>query len=302
MQKLSSLDLVEALQLAQAVARLHDRGLLTSLSQPRTAEELAKKHRVDVVILRGTLDYIAARTNLVRKQGDRFVATRHYDAASKFLLDVYALAYGGPGVDRRRLARAFKSASPSGALPAIIRQLGFNHVLDLGCGSGSLLVALARDDPHFVGWGIELDPAMCKVARANVRTARVAGRVKIFRGDAMRPKIRAGVQAVVASQLANEMFGSGTARVIAWLRRVRRAFPDRPLLIADYYGRLGTGRRTGRETLLHDFIQLISGQGVPPADRKEWQRLYDAAGCRLVHVIEDTHTTLFVHLVVLSAA
>ena len=177
MQKLSSLDLVEALQLARAVAALHDRGILDSL--PLLPSDDAQ--------LRGTLEYVAARTDLVRKNGGRFFATRKYDAASKFLLDVYALAYGGPAVDRKRLARAFQSASQPSALPAIIRQLGFNRVLDLGCGAGALLIALAKTDPGFIGWGLERDRAMCKAARANVRAAGVADRVKIFEGDATRP-------------------------------------------------------------------------------------------------------------------
>src|SRR5437763_12788731 len=173
MQKLSSLDLVEALQLARAVASLHDRGILDSL--PLLPNDGAE--------LRGTLEYVAARTDLVRKKGGRFFATRRYDAASKFLFDVYALAYGGPTVDRKRLARAFQSASQPSALPAIVRQLGFNHILDLGCGPASLLVALAKQDPNFIGWGLERDPAMCKAARANVRAAGVADRVTIFEGD-----------------------------------------------------------------------------------------------------------------------
>jgi hypothetical protein len=102
-------------------------------------------------------------------------------------------------------------------------------------------------------------------------------------------------------QLANELFGSGTNAAIAWLRRLRQAFPSRHLLIADYYGRLGTGSaRLNRETWLHDYAQLISGQGVPPHDHQQWQEIYHSSGCRLMHVIEDVRTTLFLHVVVLE--
>jgi SAM-dependent methyltransferase len=321
---LSTLDLVEALQLAQAVAALHDLGVFSSLTQPSSADELAKKHKVDAAMLRGTLDYIAARTDLIRKAGGRFVATRNYSRGARFLLDLYALAYGSnavrlaellrkpsqarDAVDRKSFARAFETAPPQpGALPAIIRQLGFRRVLDLGCGAATLLIALAREVPELTGWGIELDPVMCKTARANVRAARLDDRIRIFEGDAMRPRtalpreVRTEVDALVAAQLANELFGSGTRAASRWLRRLRQAFPSRPLLIADYYGRLGTGNASlHRETWLHDYAQLISGQGIPPPTRRHWQEIYTSAGCRLVHVIEDTHTTLFVHLVVLG--
>jgi hypothetical protein len=137
----------------------------------------------------------------------------------------------------------------------------------------------------------------------------VSARVKILGGDARRLRsavpaaVRSAVQAVVARQVANEMFGEGSARAIAWLTGLRTAFPDRPLLIEDYYGRLGSNHSTQhRPTLLHDYAQLISGQGIPPAGLAEWQKIYAAAGCRLAHVTEDTSTTRFIHIVVLSKA
>lgn len=316
-ERLSALDLTEGLQLAHAAAALHDLGVLAAMTAPVTAEEVAERYRLDACMLRGTLDYLAARTALVQKDGDRFVAAEGYDQSARFLLDVYALAYGANAVrlaellrhpSRARnaaqstsLARAFKPQV--GALPAIIRQLGFHHVLDLGCGASGLLLALAQDDPEFTGWGVERDPAMCRVARKNLRAARVTDRITLFEGDATRPNIlpldvRREVQTVVASQLANALTPAAT---VAWLRRLRKAFPSRPLLLADYYGRLGTSDgRLHRETWLHDYAQVLSGQPVPPRDRDAWQSLYTAAGCRLVHVMEDPRTTLFVHVVVLG--
>ena len=316
-ERLSALDLTEGLQLAHAAAALHDLGVLSSMTSPVTAEEVAKQHRLDAGMLRGALDYLAARTDLVRKDGDRFVASEGYDQSARFLLDVYALAYGANAVrlaellrhpsrarnaaENTSLARAFKPQV--GALPAIIRQLGFHHVLDLGCGAAGLLLALAEDGPDFIGWGVERDPAMCRAARKNLRAARITDRITLFEGDATRPNtlprdVRREVETVVASQLANALT---PAAAVAWLRRLRKAFPARPLLLADYYGRLGTGdARLHRETWLHDYAQLISGQPVPPPDREAWQALYIAAGCRLVHVMEDPRTTLFVHVVVLE--
>ena len=306
-ERLSTLDLVESLQLAYAVSTLHDLDVFESM--PATAEALAKQHRLDATMLRGILEYLAARTDLVRKKGGRFAVTNEYDGGARFLLDVYALAYGAnaarlgelmrhparahDAVDRKRLARAFDKPQV-GALPAIVRQLGFDHVLDLGCGAGALLAALADADPAFVGWGVDRDPAMCRAARSKG--------VRVFQGDATRPGflpsgVRKEVQAIVASQLANAL---PPREIVAWLRRLRKAFPGRPLLLADYYGRLGTAR-LDRETWLHDYAQLISGQPVPPPDRDAWNALYTAAGCRLVHVMEDPRTSLFVHLMTLPA-
>jgi hypothetical protein len=59
-------------------------------------------------------------------------------------------------------------------------------------------------------------------------------------------------------------------------------------------------RKLQRETLLHDYVQLISGQGIPPATAAEWRSIYSQAGCRLVHVIDDTSTTRFIHVIALD--
>src|SRR5436190_9168865 len=325
----SVFDLVEGFQLAHAVATLHDLELFTALQQPRSAKELSKRFAVDANLLRGLLEYVAARTDLLRKTGENFVATRNYSNASRFLLDLYLGAYGGnaknlaallrnpvagpKSIDLSRHARAFAAVngSPLGVLPELIRQLGFNHLLDLGCGNGGLLVDLAAKDPQFVGWGLELNHEMCKVARARIRAARAGKRLRVLQGDgadlksALPAQVAGRVEAVTAAQVANEMFAKGHSRAIAWLRNLRKMFPGRPLLIADYCGRLGVkrqrfarlpGKEALRETLLHDYAQLISGQGVPPASLAEWHSIYKKAGCRLVHVLEDRTTTRFIHI------
>jgi len=312
------------MQLAHAVTALHDLGVLDALEKPVTAEATARTLRLDCAMLRGTLEYVSARTDLVRKTGGQFVATRRYSDQVCFLLDVYALAYGRNAVqlsnllrqpslasrtvERKHLARAFDRAGSRGlgVLPGIIRQLGLGSVLDLGCGSGALLLEMAANDPKFIGWGLEVDATMCKVARERIRAAGMGNQVHVLRGDANHVRaalprnVISGIAALTASQFANELFSSGTSRAVTWMRGLRRLFPRRPMFIADYYGRLGAkAGKTRRENLVHDFAQLISGQGIPPSNRDQWAAIYSKAGCRLAHVIEDNSTTLFVHIVVL---
>lgn len=316
-------DLVEAFQLAHAVATLHDLNLFSALKKPTTADELSSRYALDAGLLRGVLEYVAARTDLLRKSGERFVTTASYASGSRFLLDLYVGAYGGNAAQLARLlrdpsaapkavnralhARAFETADGAtlGVLPELIRQLGLNHLLDLGCGSGALLLELAGQDPDFVGWGIDANPAMCRVARARIRAARLGKRVRVLTGDCASPAsvlpadVLARVRAVTACNVANEMFADGHGRAaVDWLRGLRRVLPGCPLLIVDYYGRLGR-RRNGRldpQTLLHDYAQLISGQGVPPASAAEWRSIYSRAGCRPIHLIEDKTTTRFIHI------
>lgn len=317
-------DLVEAFQLAQAVSALHDLGILAMLERPATADELAAKCKLDPDLLRGTLEFVAVRTNLLRKSaGPRFVVTRNYAAESQFLLDLYVGAYGGNAtglkkllgnpssagalVNRTHYAQAFAAVDGHalGILPELIRQLGFEQTLDIGCGNGELLIALARQDSGFVGWGIDSNSAMLQLARDRIRRSRFEKRLRLFEGDcrnlkaALPARVRANIRSLAACNVANEMFHDGQRQCIKWLQQLRKLFPERPLLILDYYSQLGKKSRQGpmeRRTLLHDYAQLISGQGIPPANAREWRALYSRAGCRLIHIIEDTATTRFIHL------
>ena len=318
-------DLVEAFHLSQAVNALHELGVLAALTKPCDTAKLAARCKVDEKLLRGVLDYVVARTSLLKLTGDgQFVLTRNYDVAARFFLDLYLGAYGGNAVtlptllrnptraaatvDRLRHASAFAHVDHTalGALPDIVRQLGFANLLDLGCGNGEFLLELARSDRDFIGFGIDVNPAMLKLARSSARAAGLGRRVKFIEGDCERLRsaipvaIRSQVGSVSACNFLNEMFGQGSSRVIRWLKELRRIFPTRPLLILDYYGRLGQKKNQKlekvRETLLHDFAQLISGQGLPPGNVNQWNLIYREAGCQLVHVIEDKRTTRFIHL------
>jgi SAM-dependent methyltransferase len=308
-------DLVEAYQLSRAVAVLNDLSVFQSQT-PFSAKQLAAKHGLDAMLLAGVLEYVALRTDLLRRTvRQEFVVTRKN---SRFLIDLYTGAYGSTAeqlaeilrdpaiapasVDRVRYARAFESLDSAalGILPDVISALEFNYTLDIGCGNGDLLAELARRNPSFVGWGIDSNPAMHKLARAGKG-------VRFLKADGTRLReeipesVRSQIRSITCCNFANEMFAEGERQAIKWFRELHKLFPGRPLLNCDYYGRLGRAknRKQQREALLHDYAQLISGQGIPPATMAEWRSIYSKAGCRLVHVIEDSSTTRFIHIIAL---
>lgn len=314
--------ILEGLYLGQLVRLLHLEGVLDSLSEPRSAEELAAPRGFDPELLRLALTFVAARTELLDRTGEGFVRPPgRGDGRRAAMLDQYLGAYApladraaevlrdpdrGPSlVDRTLHARAFaRLREPSfRALPGVLRELGVESVADLGCGSGVLLTALAEENERFRGWGIDTDEAMCSAARERVEAAGVGERVKIERGDVetlggtLARNMAESARVVVAASLLNATFARGTT--VSLLSRIRRIFPDRALIVADYYGRLGQVPATGSPLcLLHDLVQALSGQGVPPPDLPGWQRLYAAAGCQPVHAFEATDgLPWFIHVV-----
>ena len=149
---------------------------------------------------------------------------------------------------------------------------------------------------------------MLRIARARLRQARLGKQVQVLEADGGRigatvpASVRSQIRSLTCCNYANEMFGRGQREAIKWFRELSKLFPGRPLLNADYYGRLGKKhRQLHRETLLHDYAQLILGQGVPPVTAVEWDSVYSKAGCRLVHVINDTSTTRFIHIIAMES-
>ena len=143
-------------------------------------------------------------------------------------------------VDRARHARAFGDA-PGGPeqTPALLHELGMRSVLEVGCGQGSLLRAMALADEQFHGWGLEASRTMCQVARAGVRDAGLAGRINIVHGDGHVPSATSAraveaVDSIVAHEFVNELFARDTVDATDWLVELRTTFPGRLLLIADY--------------------------------------------------------------------
>jgi hypothetical protein len=148
---------------------------------------------------------------------------------------------------------------------------------------------------------------MRRTARARVRAAGLGRRVRILAGDitalaaAVPDAVAAEIRTVTMCDVANELFHAGPAGFVTWLRTASARLPGRLLIVSDYYGRLGQPGAPHRETLLQDYVQVISGQGVPPADVRAWQAIYRRAGGRLLHAIEDRATTRFIHVARLAA-
>lgn len=316
--------LMEGLQVGHSVAALTELGVMDQLTRPRDLVEVAGQLGLDATALGGIVDHLARATHLVRRTGRRFRTTRAWNQQATFLVQMYGLAFGknvaqtalllrnphkAPGlVDRRYHAAALESGSRrtvgASVIPGLIRQLGIRRVLDLGCGPANLLIRAACADVEFRGWGVEASLAVIRSGRRRVREASVGRRVRLFHGDARKmsllPRdVLAQVQAVVASQLVNEFFGDGTVAAVKWLTEVRSVFPGRVMIVADYYGRLGSRRSSIPMTLIHDHAQLLSGQGIPPPRLQDWSGIYQQAGARLVSVFEDVKTTRFIHILAL---
>jgi SAM-dependent methyltransferase len=211
-------------------------------------------------------------------------------------------------VDRRALAAAFAVSGSflTPFVPDLIRKAKVKCLLDLGCGTASLLVELARRDEAFRGIGVDASRFMCHHARQAVREAGLGNRIKVKLVDGR--DLRSGLSAAEVARVdslhgrsfLNEFFTSGDQEIIKVLRRLHRLFPGRKAWFVDYYGRLGHPAKFGDDcqlALLQDLAQVVSGQGVPRPDAKSWRAIYSKAGTRLkrTHEFRGAGINWFIH-------
>lgn len=83
------------------------------------------------------------------------------------------------------LTRKFYLLGRDGALAALQPQPG-QTVLEIGCGTGRNLVAVARRFPAAQAFGLDVSSEMLASARAAIHRAGVEGRVRVAQGDAAR--------------------------------------------------------------------------------------------------------------------
>jgi SAM-dependent methyltransferase len=207
---------------------------------------------------------------------------RYYDRSTHGFL---ALGQGGgegaihravwaPGVrDRReafhyvhdRLAELVPSPAPGGDLP---------HVLDLGCGVGGSLAALAARVP-MRGTGVTISPVQARIGAARLAAAGLADRVVCREGDYTALP---GDLPPVALAFAIESFVHGPDPAAFFREAARVLAPGGRLAICDDVLRTGGGATARRTT-----DRFCRGWHVNALlTRDEMTRLAAAAGLRLV--------------------
>jgi hypothetical protein len=308
---------------------MHQNHLLDCLRDGRSVESVAEEFAYDLQLLHYLLEFLHQRTDILARFGSAgYRLNPKYAAYSSlgFHIDKFIGGYG-PAVsrldealrapelgrslvDERALMRAYVrlDRSASAAIAEIIKWWGVPSLLDLGCGVGALLRELCLVDASFKGWGIESDESRCAAAHELVKAEGLDGRLRIVQGDvgALETCLEADtwgkIAAVHGGSILNEFFREGPEHASRVVKMLSKLLPNRLFFVTDYYGKLGSLNAVGsryRHTLIQDVAQAISAQGVPPADLDGWATMYEAAGCRVVHVYQGAEHGLdwFVHVV-----
>lgn len=123
-------------------------------------------------------------------------------------------------------------AGPTGELPRVFDFSQRKHLLDIGGGTGSWSLAVARRYPHLEATVLEL-PAVALVARRKIEESGLDSRVRVMTGDAMAEELPSGYDVFLVANLVHYW---SPEQNLDLLRRVRRAAePGSHLLLVDFW-------------------------------------------------------------------
>jgi hypothetical protein len=328
--RVSALDIAEGWYAGALVAALLTSRARRALQTHRSATDLSRQLGWDPRKTAAALQFAYLRTDFLHRDArGRYAVADTYRGRSPALFQLLkfmgayresitqlpaSLKSSSPAVDPQLYAEAFALIDPR-ALQPMARQIlayGVRSAVELGAGSAPVLRALCRLDADFRGWAIDASGEMCSAARRRLFEEGRADRVRVLRASLgvflrrhARP-IRDRIDALCLRGVLNAFFWRGDRDCVALLRRLGRAFPGKLAFVSDYYGRLPAlqiADRRYQKNILQDLVQVLSRQGIPPADVDAWRRIYARSHCELLdcrdHAIPGGFT--FIHVIRLGA-
>ncbi|MYN45771.1 methyltransferase domain-containing protein [Pseudoduganella sp. FT93W] len=300
MENIDELDMAIGRYFAFAlVGRMLEAGLYDALSRGAPKKELAATCNMEPHIFDAALHYTVRYSGLIQLDSYGQVALSDFLKSSdtaRFRMLKFLGAYNAcvtrPGVSNTEtglLALAYRQLArraPS-QLVSLLAELRPRNVLEIGCGSAPVLRALAVQDTSVSGLAVDNDVNMVALARELVLEQRLSDRITVSVASLLQlakcpPTAHAPFDTVVLRSVLNGSFAEGTEPV-RLLSAIASTYQEAQIVISEYLSQLGTsaGAANGSvQTLSHDLIQVFSGQGLPPANLKDWDAIYSAAGVR----------------------
>lgn len=134
----------------------------------------------------------------------------------------------------------------------LVRQSGGGNIVDAGCGTGALLVKLARDNPEGLTLGLDLAPGMVAAARRRIEHEGLPG-AEVRAGDVLQLGLDDDdVDTLTCSYVLDILPDAGIRAALHEFRRVLRPA-----------GRLVVVNVTSAERRRHRLPELLYGSGLP---------------------------------------
>jgi SAM-dependent methyltransferase len=303
---------------------MHRDGVLEKLREKASVDLVCQELGLDRQVVLSALRYVAHESGLVEEvELETFivVATPVELQAISGLTEKYIGAFGSlvlvsslrspdrvfakTHVSNDAFVKVFASQKSNDPLATLMHRDGMKCVLDLGCGCGQTLFDYVAHGSDNFGFGVDINAGMIAEALRRAKDYQDVDRLKFAVSDSFEFKRVFGqsavdtIDAVCAASWLNEYFQRGDEGAIRSLKKIKSLLPGRRLYLLDYYSSLGVPEsETRTATGLHDIVQVLTGQGLPPACLEEWCKLYSASEMEVVEVFhgESLGIRWFIHV------
>lgn len=306
-------EMLAGYNLTLALAMVEQTGMAAKLQENGGCSRERLLEGLDPAMGRGLLDYLVIRGVVTDRDGDVVPTERGrslMSAVPMALLGYYHESYSpvlrkgagllegtltyGKDVERdgealgRHCEVLFRSFGTS-VVMSMLDSMGARCLLDLGCGSGGLLMDACKQRPGLRAIGLDNSPEVVRYGKQRIAEAGLADRIELLEGDAFAPETWpeacAEADAILIAGTLHEHFRCGEQAVVDVLDRY-----------ADFLGDSGKGLILAEPELYRDnvdadfyLIHTFTRQGYPRR-RDDWFKVFEKSRLRCREMVQVPNT------------
>tara|TARA_B100001769_G_C22090418_1_gene588089 strand:+ start:89 stop:1132 length:1044 start_codon:yes stop_codon:yes gene_type:complete len=303
----------------------HESGVFDSLKSLKalTALQIARKNKLNLLALEHGLNFLVDSDNSIKKIGKKYKMTK-IGRDRIFSDQVRAMSLGAVGayhilltnyLDTLKNKKKYgKDFMRDGALVAKssvltgkanyswvankLKTLNVDTVVDLGCGSGDIIIDFCKRQKTFKGVGLDISKSALKVAKINVKKNKLSTRIDLIHGDMKNPATYSSKLKSSNNKLAfnaimalHEFLIDGEEAVINILKKMKKKFPGSYFILGEFnkashseFQNIPIYKRM-HMLFYQEIIHGLTDQGLTSFDG--WKRIFRKSGVKLIDYKKD---------------
>ena len=182
--------------------------------------------------------------------------------------------------------------------PKKLAELKVDTVVDLGCGSGDIIIDFCKRQNSFKGVGLDIDPTAIDVAKENVVKSGLQDRIELITGDMLEPKtysnkiISKGDKVAFNAIMAlHEFLIDGDIAVINVLKKMKEEFPGSYFILGEFnrcsdeeFSKIPIYERM-HMLFYQEIIHGLTDQDL--ASLEKWKKIFHDSNVELIEYKKD---------------
>lgn len=308
------------------LSSFHDTGVFELLKdlKPKSTKEISKKLSLNKLILESGLNFLVNADNSIIKDKNGKYQMTELGKKRIFSDQAMAMALGAVGAyhvlltnftstmkneliygkdfirDGRLVAKSSVLTGKANYswIAQKISDLKVDTVVDLGCGSGDIIIDFCKRQKSFRGIGLDIDPQAIQVAKENVKKNQLDDRIELVTGDMLDPstyshKIESKGEKVAfnAIMALHEFLIHGEIAVVNVLKKMKKEFPGSYFILGEFnrctdeeFSKIPIYERM-HMLFYQEIIHGLTDQDLASLDT--WKKMFNEADVKLLEYKSD---------------